>query len=144
MVMNFDDWWTETGRCLDPDTDDVPWFDKRRGLAEYAFDAGLSAARDTTEVSPDVVNALDAYDDQKDLHAGLVGPMPPEVAEVRQQLLAAIRAYGDQRAFDARAQAGDVVVEIDEDGNVHPNVELRRDANGALHLKTGAKEAKDD
>lgn len=36
----FADWWSDEGQYLDPDTDDVPWFDKRRGLAEMAFHAG--------------------------------------------------------------------------------------------------------
>ena len=38
---NFREWWTEDGRFLDPDTEDVPWFYKREALAEYAFDAGI-------------------------------------------------------------------------------------------------------
>lgn len=38
----FDDWWDQTGKCLDPDTSDVPWFDKRKGLAELAFRAALA------------------------------------------------------------------------------------------------------
>jgi hypothetical protein len=33
----FDDWWQRDGRYFDPDTDDVPWFDKRKELAEYAW-----------------------------------------------------------------------------------------------------------
>jgi hypothetical protein len=35
----FRDWWDKDGRFYDPDTSDVPWFDKREFLAEYAFDA---------------------------------------------------------------------------------------------------------
>ena len=39
----FDEWWSRDGQFIDPDTSDVPWFDKRRGLAEYAFGAGMAA-----------------------------------------------------------------------------------------------------
>jgi hypothetical protein len=40
LSLKFDAWWQQDGRGYDPDTEDVPWFDKRKGLAEYAFDAG--------------------------------------------------------------------------------------------------------
>lgn len=39
-ALAFDDWWLADGQYIDPDTSDVPWFDKRRGLAEAAFKAG--------------------------------------------------------------------------------------------------------
>lgn len=38
----FDEWWDKKGRFIDPDTEDVPWFDKRKELSEYAFDAGFT------------------------------------------------------------------------------------------------------
>jgi hypothetical protein len=38
----FDEWWNREGQYLDPDTSDVPWFDKRRGLAEMAFNAAMA------------------------------------------------------------------------------------------------------
>lgn len=41
MLVGFEKWWAEEGRSLDPDTEDVPWFDKRKGLAESAFEAGI-------------------------------------------------------------------------------------------------------
>lgn len=37
----FEKWWAEDGRMYDPDTEDVPWFDKRKELAELAFAKGL-------------------------------------------------------------------------------------------------------
>jgi hypothetical protein len=40
--VGFEKWWQEEGRRLDPDTSDVPWFDKRQGLAELAFEAGIN------------------------------------------------------------------------------------------------------
>lgn len=36
----FNIWWKEVGKFFDPDTEDVPWFDKRKALAEAAFSAG--------------------------------------------------------------------------------------------------------
>ncbi len=33
----FENWWHETGRYLDPDTEDVSWFDKRKELSGLAF-----------------------------------------------------------------------------------------------------------
>ncbi len=41
MLVGFDKWWQEDGRMLDPDTEDVPWFDKRQALADLAFEAGI-------------------------------------------------------------------------------------------------------
>ena len=40
----FNEWWRKDGRMYDPDTYDVPWFDKRQALAEYAFAAGKNAS----------------------------------------------------------------------------------------------------
>ncbi len=37
----FTKWWRRDGIMFDPDTEDVPWFDKREGLAEYAWDAAM-------------------------------------------------------------------------------------------------------
>jgi hypothetical protein len=31
MLAGFEKWWQEDGRMIDPDTEDVPWFDKRKG-----------------------------------------------------------------------------------------------------------------
>lgn len=36
---DFENWWERKGQFLDPDTSDVPWQDKRKALAEMAFDA---------------------------------------------------------------------------------------------------------
>lgn len=51
----FDEWWNRVGRYYDPDTSDVPWEDKRRFLAELAFDAAMAQSRNYTadrEVDP--------------------------------------------------------------------------------------------
>ena len=40
-LVGFETLCQEEGKSLDPDTEDVPWFDKRKGLAELAFDAGI-------------------------------------------------------------------------------------------------------
>jgi hypothetical protein len=40
MTHGFEKWWLETGRTLDPDTEDVPLQDKLKGLMELAFLAG--------------------------------------------------------------------------------------------------------
>lgn len=36
----FRKWWNEDGVYYDPDTEDVSWYDKRQGLAAYAYVAG--------------------------------------------------------------------------------------------------------
>lgn len=41
IEVGFDKYWNEDGKGYDPDTEDVPWFDKRKFLAEHAFEAGL-------------------------------------------------------------------------------------------------------
>lgn len=46
--VTFEGWWQDDGRFYDPDTADVPWFDKRKGLAEYAYVAGLRKAKYST------------------------------------------------------------------------------------------------
>lgn len=43
--QRFDEWWERDGRFIDPDTSDVPWFDKRKGLAAYAFHAAMAQSR---------------------------------------------------------------------------------------------------
>ena len=40
--MNFDEWWKREGNFYDPDTEDVPWFDKRRELARKAFEVATA------------------------------------------------------------------------------------------------------
>ena len=62
MNFGFEKWWQEEGRWLDPDTSDVPWFDKRQGLAEMAFEAGIKCGMAragnytaNTEIDPTVV-----------------------------------------------------------------------------------------
>jgi hypothetical protein len=44
--MTFEKWWQKDGRFYDPDTSDIPWFDKRKELAGYAFAAALSSSGD--------------------------------------------------------------------------------------------------
>lgn len=39
-------WWDAAGRFIDPDTDDVSWYDKREELAKLAFIAGMKALMD--------------------------------------------------------------------------------------------------
>ena len=42
----FEEWWEKTGIFYDPDFAEVPWFDKRKGLAGKAYyDALCEAAR---------------------------------------------------------------------------------------------------
>ena len=41
----FHDWWISQGKFIDPDTEDVPWYDKREALCEAAYDAGQSSVR---------------------------------------------------------------------------------------------------
>ena len=38
-------WWSGEGRYIDPDTDEVDWFDKRCELAQIAYIAGYKAAK---------------------------------------------------------------------------------------------------
>jgi hypothetical protein len=38
------DWWNAEGKIIDPDTEDVPWYDKRGLLAQIAFCAGFASA----------------------------------------------------------------------------------------------------
>lgn len=41
----FEDWWSTQGRFIDPDMEDVPWYDKREGLAGMAYIAGQSSVK---------------------------------------------------------------------------------------------------
>ena len=36
-MEEFEEWWARTGRTIDPDTEEVSWYDKRKSLAEAAF-----------------------------------------------------------------------------------------------------------
>ncbi len=57
MLVGFDKWWQEDGKMIEPDTEDVPWFDKRKALAELAFEAGIKCgmARAANYVASDSV-----------------------------------------------------------------------------------------
>lgn len=44
----FEEWWDRTGKGIDPDTEDVPWHDKRKGLAAAAFAAAIAQSRNYT------------------------------------------------------------------------------------------------
>jgi hypothetical protein len=39
-ITEFEKWWDSDGKYFDPDTEDVPWYDKRAELAEYAWHRG--------------------------------------------------------------------------------------------------------
>ena len=43
--QQFQNWWDNEGKSIDPDTEDVSWFDKRKGLAERAFNTGLELGK---------------------------------------------------------------------------------------------------
>ena len=43
--IEFRDWWISQGKFIDPDTEDVPWFDKREALCEAAYEAGQSSVK---------------------------------------------------------------------------------------------------
>ncbi len=47
-METFDEWWERDGKFFDPDTDDVPWFDTRKFLAEYAFHRAIAQSRNYT------------------------------------------------------------------------------------------------
>jgi hypothetical protein len=40
ITDDFDAWWAKDGKFYDPDFSEVPWYDKRKGLAEYAYERG--------------------------------------------------------------------------------------------------------
>lgn len=42
MSEHFESWWEREGKSFDPDTSDVPWEDKRKALAEKAFDVAMA------------------------------------------------------------------------------------------------------
>ena len=56
-METFDQWWEREGRFFDPDTDDVPWFDKRKALAEKAFASATAQSGNYT--ANDSVNATE-------------------------------------------------------------------------------------
>jgi hypothetical protein len=41
-----EEWWRKDGVYIDPDTEDVDWYDKRAELAKIAFMAGVAWARE--------------------------------------------------------------------------------------------------
>jgi hypothetical protein len=41
----FEKWWMKTGRLIDPDTSEIPWVDKCKGLAAVAFEAAMAISR---------------------------------------------------------------------------------------------------
>ena len=43
QFTEFDDWWIADGKFFDPDFSEIPWFDKRKDLAEYAWHRGRAS-----------------------------------------------------------------------------------------------------
>lgn len=43
-TLNFDEWWENEGKSLDPDTEEVSWYDKRKELARMAFGDGCAGS----------------------------------------------------------------------------------------------------
>jgi hypothetical protein len=50
-ATSFEEWWNKEGRFYDPDTEDVPWFDKRKELAELAFISGVAQSRTALQIT---------------------------------------------------------------------------------------------
>ncbi len=44
LIEDFDHWWEIKGFAIDPDTEEVSWFDKRFDTARIAFIAGYDKA----------------------------------------------------------------------------------------------------
>lgn len=65
----FEKWWAEDGRMYDPDTEDVPWFDKRKELAELAFTEGAGRRKEMKQQIPEpqIVGVTDEGEVVKDL-----------------------------------------------------------------------------
>lgn len=47
-METFAEWWNRKGKFIDPDTEDIPWFDKRKALAEEAFRAAVAQSGNYT------------------------------------------------------------------------------------------------
>ena len=58
IVDDFAAWWAEDGRFYDPDHEDISWYDKRKDLAEYAYQRGkLVTTRWQEAYSPNLISA---------------------------------------------------------------------------------------
>lgn len=54
----FQSWWEREGKSFDPDTSDVPWEDKRKALAEKAFNVAMGISKNyvaDSEINPSEV-----------------------------------------------------------------------------------------
>jgi hypothetical protein len=61
--QSFEDWWEADGRFFDPDFSEVPWFDKRKDLAEYAWHrSGHVSPAVLTEAANIITNACQIID----------------------------------------------------------------------------------
>lgn len=100
-------WWEENGQLFDPDTADVPWFDKREALAKVAFMAGaghlyhLSIQRDR---------------ERRDLD---IHRIAIEALEAKQDLLDALKAVRDEMGKGRWAKA-DAAIKKWDDARAHP------------------------
>ena|ERR1700686_2096837 len=57
-AFTFRNWWETVGKFYDPDTEDVSWFDKRKALAEQAFEYAKAVSRNyvaSSEIYPEKV-----------------------------------------------------------------------------------------
>lgn len=59
IQAHFDYWWERCGKSLDPDTEDVSWYDKRKAFAALVFDAAMAIA--STYTADDDTDATEFY-----------------------------------------------------------------------------------
>lgn len=90
-METFEQWWERDGRMIDPDFSEVSWYDKRKGLAEAAFNAAKAQSRNYVadeEVMPEKVTFANgrvvyiAENKTPGVHHGVyleVGQLPDEV-----------------------------------------------------------------
>jgi hypothetical protein len=73
--MKFTDWWETEGSFIDPDTSDVPWFDKRKSLCQAAFDAASTSK--LAEARLETIKAMSGYLDDVAEALGVPKPGTP-------------------------------------------------------------------
>lgn len=104
----FDKWWAKQGIFIDPDTEDVSWFDKRKELAGIAFIAGFALANDALPIIEAEAEEIRLTAERANREAQLACDLRSSQDEVIERCAKAIEDLSPEAAMWLREHCGSV------------------------------------
>lgn len=104
----FDKWWAGQGVFIDPDTEDVSWFDKRKELAGIAFIAGFALANDALPIIDAQAEEIRLTAERANREAQLACDLRSSQDEVIERCAKAVEDLSPEAAMRLREHCGSV------------------------------------